>query len=225
MNKTRRPSLNQLAETLAERQGRQYDHAFKEEMKVLIHIWRQRLLVDSLNSRPEDRQFFRIWIDVPLIDTPISEFPGFPNNHCVKRTKDCLPKALRANSTMYDFVGFLNKETPIPLESSVSLVKLKMNSRYTGDQPRSVAINGYIYVFNYSGPAISVSMIPEDMTEVPKLECYDCGDSGQCYTDDEPYPVSGDIAQRIIQAILSTELARNVIDPKTEEVPMNNEQR
>lgn len=225
---SKRPSLNQLAELLAERAGKKYDLAFREEMKVAIHYWRQRILVDSLNSKPEDREFFKVWFDMELIDAPISTFEGFPENACIKRTKNCLPKAIRANSKMVDFIGYLNKEKSLAVTTSLQTAKILNQSQFTGTQPRAVIINGYIYTFNYTGPGVSVAMIPEDMTEVPTegLECVDCAvNKDLCYTDDKPYPVSGDIAQRIVQAILATELSRNIVDPKKEEVPVSNEEK
>lgn len=225
---SKRPSLNQLAGLLAERAGKKYDLSFREEMKVAIHYWRQRLLVDSLNSRPEDREFFKVWFDMKLEVAPISTFEGFPEDACVKRTVDCLPKPLRANSTIVDFIGYLNKEKRIPLVKSLQTAKILNQSQFSGARPRAVLINGYIYTFNYTGPGISVAMIPEDMTEVPSegMECLDCASNKDlCYTDDAPYPVSGDIAQRIVQAILATELSINNIDPKKEEVPVSNEER
>lgn len=225
---SKRPSLNQLAELLAERAGKKYDLGFKEEMKVAIHYWRQRLLVDSLNSRPEDREFFKVWFDMKLEVTSISTFEGFPEDTCVKRTTKCLPKAIRANGTIVDFIGYLNKEKRIPLTRSLQTAKILNQSQFSPAQARAVLINGYIYTFNYFGPGISVAMIPEDMSEVPSegLDCFDCvTNKNICYTDDMPYPVSGDIAQRIVQAILATELSRNVVDPKKEEVPVSNEEK
>ena len=225
---TKRPTLNQLAEILAERAGKKFDLSFREEMKVVIHYWRQRLLVDSLNSRPEDREFFKVWFDMALEVAPISTFEGFPENSCIKRSTKCLPKSLRANSILVDFIGYLNKERRIPVVKSLESARILDQSQFTGGQPRAAIINGYIYTFNYMGPGVSVAMIPEDMTEVPTegLECFECSaNKDLCYTDDSPYPVSGDIAQRIIQAILSTELSRNVMDPKTEEIPVANDEK
>lgn len=215
MNTRFRPSLNELAEILAERAGKQFTPGFKEQMKVLINIRRQRLLVDSLNSRPQDREFFKIWIDIPLEPASISNFPGMPKECNLKRTACCLPTPVRANSTMYDFIGYLNKVTPIPVYNSIEIARtIQEGSKYSPIKPYAILINGYIYVFNYTGPGISVAMIPEDMSEVDG--CVDIcrgEDYGKdCYSDDAPYPITGDIAQRIIQSILADELARDTVN-------------
>lgn len=219
------PTLNEIVEMLAERTGKQFDHGFKEELKIMVHLWRQRLLVDSLNSRPDDREFFKVWFDLPLVEVPISDFPGFSGSCIVKRTAQKVPRPLRANSTLFDFVGFLNKAERLPMSKTMETVKVLMGGRFTGKVPRSLYINEHIYTFNYLGPGIAIAMIPEDMTQVPTSPCEGSKES-LCYSDDKPYAVSGDIAQRIIQAILSTELARGVVPSniKANEIPVNDEQ-
>ena len=218
-----RPTLSQIAEILAERRGRQNDFAFIQEMKVLVHLWRQRILVESLNSRPEDRPHFVVTFDMELEEVPISDFPGFPSDCTIMRTKECVPKPIRANGTLFDFIGYLDKKTRIPLAKSFESLEMLLHSKFTGKLARSVYINNRIYVAKYPAPAISISMVPEDMNEVPLVPCE--SSSTGCYDEKEsPYPISGDIAQRIIQAILSTELASEV--PTTaKEIPIANEQR
>jgi hypothetical protein len=205
-------SLNQLSEILAERSGRQFDIPFREEMKVVINYWRSRLVVDSLNSRPADRMFFTKWIEIPLIQVPRSEFPGFPECEVILRTKCKVPKTVRANSKMYDFVGKLDRMDAVQLRTPSEIQALS-HSTYTGHLPRASEINEYVYVFGTLNlPGLAFQLIPEDVEEFKQC-CIDCGASS-CYNDDEPYPVSLDIQQRIIQSILSTEL-RNILPSET----------
>lgn len=215
-------SLNELAELLAERAGRQYDVPFKAELKVMINYWRARLIVDSLNSRPKDRQFFTKWIELPLVEVNASEFPDFPN--CpILRTKCEVPRPVRANSKLFDFVGKLDKMSIIPVQEPHQ-IKALMGSKYTGKIARAAHINDFIYVFGTLNlPGIAINMVPEDVEEF-KACCTVC--ETDCPTDDSPYPVSSDLQQRIIQAILGTEL-RTIIpsDPKAQEVAITNEQK
>ena len=212
-------SLNQLAEILAERAGRQFDIPFKEEMKVVINYWRVRLLVDTLNSRPKDRQFFVRWIDFPLVEVNRSDFPGYPD--CpILRTKCKIPVTVRANSKLYDFVGKLNRMTTIQVRQPYEIAAL-LGGVYTGKNPRAALINEYLYVFgDLSLPGIAVALIPENIDEYNAC-CEECGSS--CLTHDEPYPVSADLQQRIIQAIIATEF-RNPARPETKlnEVEISN---
>lgn len=214
-------SLNELAELLAERVGRQFDVAFKAELKIMINYWRSRLIVDSLNSRPKDRPFFTKWIEIPLIEVKQSEFPDFPNCY-ILRTKCEVPKPVRANSTLFDFIGKLDRMSIIPLHEPYQIKSL-IASKYTGKNPKAAYINGYIYIFGTLNlPGIAVKHIPEDVEKFKEC-CEECGAS-ECYTDDEPYPVSLDIQQRIIQAILSTELRTAIPEePKAKEIEITNE--
>lgn len=213
-------SLNELAEILAEREGRQFDVAFKEQMKVVVNYWRARLVVDSLNSRPQDRKFFTVWIDMPLEVVNLSEFPDFPDCPVLRTTCE-LPRPIRANSKLYDFIGQLNRQNVIPVKEPYQIKPL-MESKYTGSEPKAALINNRIYVFGrLDMPGISVQLIPEDIDDYNKC-CEECG--SPCLTGDEPYPVSADIKQRIIQAALSTELGKQ---PKPEtkigEIPVSND--
>lgn len=174
-------------------------------------------MVDSLNARPKDRPFFVKWLEIPMVQVPQSEFPGFPQDCKILRSKCKLPRPLRANSTQFDFIGKLNRMTTIPLKPSYQILSL-MESEYTGNTPRATEQNDYIYVFstlNLTG--IAVAMIPEDVEEYIAC-CVDC--TMACPTDDEAYAVSSDLQQRIIQAALSTELRIPTL-PKTEEVEID----
>lgn len=212
-------SLNEISELLAERTGRQFDIAFREEVKVMVNYWRARLIVDSLNSRPQDRQFFSKWIDMPLIKTNTSDFPGFPNCNILK-TVCPIPSPVRANSMMFDFIGKLDKASVIPL-STPYLIKPLAFSKYTGNIPRAAYINDHIYVFGTLNlPGIAVNMIPEDIGGFLNC-CKDC--NSICEDDNSAYGVSMDLKQRIVQAILGTELKGQVPQAiEAQEVPISN---
>lgn len=215
-------SLNQLAEILAERAGRQFDIPFQEEMKVVIDYWRVRLLVDSLNAKPADRKFFTKWIDFPLETVNRSDFPGYPDC-AILRTKCKIPRTVRANSKLYDFVGKLDRMTTIQIREPYEIRNL-MHGVYTGDDPRGALINERLYIFGQLNlPGVSIQLIPESISDYNAC-CTDCG--SPCLTGDEPYPVSADIKQRIIQAIIATEF-RNPAIPETKrtEVELSNDSR
>lgn len=211
-------SLNQLAEILAERAGRQYDIPFKEEMKSLVNIWRIRLTRDSLERRPGDRVHFRQYLEVPLIQINISELLGFPDMP-VLRTECKLPAPLRANGIFFDFVGSPDKISPFKLYTEQHEILPALDARYTGRLPKALWLNEYIYVFNkLDMPYLGTSSVWEDPQALANFRC-NCG-SDSCFDADKPYPVSGDIKQRIIQSILSVEL-RITTNPDTETVKAN----
>lgn len=210
-------SLNQLAETLAERAGRQFDIPFQEEMKGLVGIWRSRLLRDSLERRKGDRMYFRQYLEVPLVQVNVSELPGFPDRP-VWRTETELPDPVRSNNIAFDYVGSPDKLSQIQLFTEQHEVIPALNARYTGSRPKALWLNKFIYVWNWRGPWLGVSSVYDNPEELAKFRC-NCGED-ICFDHDKPYPVSGDLQQRIIQAILATEL-RITLQPETKVVPVN----
>lgn len=206
-------SLNQLAEILAERVGRQYDITYREELKVIIEYWRVKLVVDSLNSRPKDRNFFNKWIEVPLEVVNESGFEGYPDSP-VLRSKCQIPATIRANSKQFDFVGKLNRLEHIPFTDPF-LIPYLNDSEWGGKPIRAAIVNGYMYIYNtLSLPGIAICMIPESLDEFYSC-CVDCA-STHCYNHDLPYPLPGDLQQRLVQAILATELKQPVPEPNIE---------
>jgi len=215
-------SLNELAELLAERAGRQFDFSFRQELKVMINYWRVRLIVDSLNSRPNDRKWFSKWLELSLIEVNFSQFPDFPE--CpIMRTEFKIPKSIRANGKLYDFSGKLNKMTVISVHEPYE-IKVLMSGRFTGSYLRMAVINDYGFVFNALNlPGISIKLIPEDIQEF-QLAMSQSLSPVPCFTDDEPYFVTEDLKQRIVQAIIATEFRMPAIpETKLQEIQINNE--
>jgi hypothetical protein len=210
-------SLNELAEILAEREQRQFDIPFIEEMKVVIGYWRSRLLRDALEKNRQDRMYFRQYIEVPLVRVNIAELPGFPD-YPVLRTACEIPEPVRANGIAYDYVGSPDKLSNFKLFTEQHELIPALNATHTGKNPKGLWLNKFIYVFNRLDlPYLGVSGVYDDPQSVADFKC-NCG-CDPCYDDDMPYPISGDIQQRIIQGILSTEL-RQVQKADTEVVPV-----
>jgi hypothetical protein len=217
-------SLNELAESIAERAGRQYDIPFREQCKLWIGLWRAKLLRDTLESNPKDRAFFLTSAIFPL--EVVKDYPGCG---IVKRTVCKVPQPLRANGILFDYVGSVNMTRSFPIIPSHSIPFLSTSS-YTGANPKVVWIDNYLYVFNAPLLAkLRTHGVYEDLSELYNTCATAINGNeptGKCLDDDSPYPVTKDIAQRIIQSILSTELRIPVQQTDTEITlnPDNNEQ-
>lgn len=213
-------SLNELAEILAERTDRQFDTPFNEEMKVAIGYWRSRLLRDALEKNKKDRMYFRQYFEVPLIKVNISELQGFPN-YPVLRTECSIPDPVRANGIAFDYIGSPDKLSNFKLFTEQHELIPALDAQYTGKRPKGLWLNGFIYIFNSLDlPYLGVSGVFDDPQAVSAFKC-NCG-CDTCFDDDSPYPISGDIQQRIIQAIMSTELHIQT-RPNTEAIPVTKE--
>lgn len=218
-----RPSLNEIAEILAERANKQFEAGFKEMMKTLVNIKMARVMRDTLMRNPGDREYFRVWIDIPLEKSPIYQGAG---DCTTKRTVCCVPTPLRANSILFDYVGTPTRDKNFEISTSLEIVKAKVEGTVYGRTIPAAYMNGYIYVLNYTGgDMITVGMIPENLNEVRK--CIDfCGvDSSEyCYSDDKPYPAPKDMVERVIRMILAEDLNRYsqnyipVVNPVNDEI-------
>lgn len=216
-------TYNEISEILAERAGRQLDTPFNEEMKVLVDLWYSRLRRDTLEQNRRDRKFFKQYTEVPLEVVNVSEWPGFPDIR-VSRTKCKIPSPLRANSTLFDYVGSVNKLTSFgKIYDQMHELQAALDARYTGSLPKVLWLNEYIWIFNsLDMPAIGVDGIYDDVREANQFRC-DCG-CADCTDDDVEYPGPRDLQQKIIQAILGTELKeRGTPDTKTIEVNENSQ--
>jgi hypothetical protein len=211
-------SLNEIAEILAEREGRQYDTVFTEEMKPLVHIWRSRLVRDSLERNRADRVFFRQYFEIPMIAVNSSDLPGFPDIP-IMRSECQLPNPLRANGLILDYIGSVDKLTTFQLFTEQHEILPALKARYTGHLPKALWLNNYIYAFNtLTLPYVGGAAIFDDVRALDNIGCTCNG--ATCYDDDLEYPAPRDIQQRIIQSILSVEL-RQPVKVQPNQVPVD----
>lgn len=203
-------SLNELAETLAEREGKQFDNPFLEEMKVLVHINRSKLARNTLERNRQDRVFFRQYFEVPMIPVNISELPGFPDMP-VLRTECQIPSPLRANGIIFDYIGSPDKLTVFQVFTEQHEIIPALDAEYTGHKPKALWLNNYIYAFNsLTLPFIGGATVFDDVRAIQNLKC-NCGNDS-CYNDDMEYPAPRDIQKDIIQSILAVELRQPTKD-------------
>lgn len=214
-------SLNAIAESIAERAGRQFDIPFREQVKLWVGLWRTKLMRDTLDRNPRDRPYFLTPVIMPLV--VVKEFPTCG---VVRRTACKIPDPLRANNILFDYVGLLNMEKSFPIVPTQNLPYLA-TSPFTGKNPKAAWLGNYIYIFNAPHlDKIRFHGIFEDVTELNKTCATSINGespSNKCVDDDAPYPISRDIAQRVIQSILSVEL-RMPAQPNDTEINLNPEE-
>lgn len=198
-------TLNEIAETLAERAGRQFSQPFQAEMKALVHVWRSRLVRDTLERNRKDRIFFRQWFEVEMeVIASMTEFPGFPVRPLMRSVCE-IPNPLRANNIVFDYVGSLDGISQFQVFSEQHEIIPALNSPYTGDKIKILWMRRRLYAWNtLTLPGLLGSTVFDDVTAIDFLKCK-CNQD-MCYDDDKEYPAPREIQQKIIQAILSTEL-------------------
>ncbi len=208
-------SLNQIVTILAENVGKQYDLVFKRELKTIVGYWRATILRQALKDNPRDVSYFQIsWIMEVQRDYKVK----CPFNYgCVMRTIDRIPQVLRNGQSPLQFVGSPDLETAYTYVFPNQLATIQSSRNIKKSAIYYTILDGYGYFYNMpqSQKYIGLQDIPTDLDKVTKYK--KCEDSNQpCYTDDLNYPLTEDLVQRLIQAILATELRRQVPPTSTE---------
>jgi hypothetical protein len=211
-------SLNRIVSILAERSGRTFDIPFQRELKDMVHYYRGTILKRSLEKNALTRRNFiqSLVLEVekaPKVECPI-EFG------CIYRTKEILPKPIRSNNILFDFVGSADMEIAVPPSQEYNITFLK-HSKYTGKSPRYVYKNDRIYLYNFDEiQYIGIQGVFDDAKLLEDLKC----NGKACLADDDPYPLSNDLIQQVIEAILKIELRLLPREEETE-VEVNQEDK
>ncbi len=213
-------TLNQIVTILAERSGRQYDLVFKRELKTIVHYWRVQILKQTIQKKASQVSYFLNPIVIGIEQVPEIECPV--KDGCVLRSKERLPKTLRTSTAPFFYVGDPKfRGLGFSYSQSFNLEFLKYSRNQPGSIVRYTFIDGYLYF--YGLPSFQEYVGVQDVFESPELlKTIDCetGKSSNCYLDDDEYPMTEDLIQQLIQAILATEL-RIQVQSDTKEVPLN----
>lgn len=207
-------SLNDIVSLLAERSGRTFDIPFQEELKMMVDYWRATVMKQALERNPKDRQHFQQSLVMELIKVPLVECPI--EYGCVLRTKEKVPSPLRGGSVLFDYIGRATWDKSYSTTNEAFEV-FTSTSPYTGKNVRYAYRDNYLYVYNDKKlKYVGVKGVFENPRDLGQFQC---GESS-CYTDDLLYPLSEDMIQQVVSAILKTELRILPTEDKVE-VPVD----
>lgn len=209
-------TFNELAVLIATPLGRQLDEPFKAQLKARMKYWRAKLLRDTLNRNPKDRVFFTQRITLPTEEVSASDC-GIPLDCKMMRTTVDLPVPVRANNVLFDFVGSVdgvNAFKLVPrylLSYHLAATYAPLVTMYYGYENRRIVLPK-----NRLVQWVTVEGIFDDPEEAMALQCAGAA-AADCNFDEAEYPVSGELAQQIVQYILQVDFQRNAgNDDKTE---------
>jgi hypothetical protein len=179
-------TLNELAYAQAELQGKSDDHTFIERMKFTIINYRALLIRrDVVRNTTTSRQYQQSFT--------INSFE-FHDQTDSERSRIKLPVDVRlANSNGINRVqgeDSGNVYYPCSLEG----IRYIAHSKFSKEQLRYFISEGYLHLYPCEDDLVRVSGIFQDPREVPGYQ-----------GDDAPFPIPADMAQQIVQAVLSTE--------------------
>ena len=193
-------SLNEIISLLSEKVKRTFDVPFQEQLKVTVGYWRARVIHNSLKTNPSKRKFMQQSFTLELEEVPKVECPV--EYGCILRTKCKIPNTIITGNTIFDYIGTATMDNPFSYTKDEFEMYMSA-SPYTGKRIRYAFRDGYIYIYNSKKiKYIGVRGIWEDPAALAECSC----DGRPCYSDDDEYPLTGELLQEVIKAILATEL-------------------
>jgi hypothetical protein len=214
-----RITLSQITTEIAAHLGKELDEPFKRLLADKVHAWRGTLIRRTLQEKPGERVHFKQTIYVPLLQVnpvPACALPDAPVCD-VMRSADKIPSAVRTG-ILYDFVGSIDGNTPFRLRQP-GIGDLQREGKYSKALVEYDTINRYLEVYGATGlPLARVDGVFESPDEVA---IYNCNSTATgCDSWNEPYPVSQDIKQAIVECILKVDYGRVTV-PSAKEIEVN----
>lgn len=191
-------TIKELAVLIAEPLGRPLDSVFLAQMADRIKYWRSRLLKNTLDKTPADRKFFIQSVTLELEEVDAAAC-NIPLDCKVWRTKLPVPTPFRANSILFDYVGSVDHGNPFKYTKRWEL------PYFLANKYMPLVTSFYAYEDGYilsNVPWIAIEAVFDDPEEAMKLNC----GSNSCDTTIIDYPIPGDIAQLIVQSIITVDL-------------------
>lgn len=202
-------TIKEIAVLIAEPLNRPLDTVFLNQLKDRIKYWRSRLLKNTLDKTPADRKFFLQTVTMELEEVDAVDC-NIPVNDCkVWRTKSKVPVPFRANSILFDYVGSVDHGNPFKYTKRWELPYL-LSNKYMPKVTSFYAFEDGKIISNV--PWITLELIPDDPEEALSLAC----GTTDCDTTEQDFPIPGDIAQLIVQSILTIDLKPTKVEDDEE---------
>jgi hypothetical protein len=194
-------SLAQIVSLISDTVGQPFNIPLQEKLKVIVAYKRANYLQQSLEKHPEQRKFFQQSFTTKLTQVAAGDCV-IPNVTCPILKSVCsIPYPLRSSWSMFDYVGTPDWTTAWG-EIVPEFNNLRSYNRYTKDLTKWCFINGDLYVFNN----LRLKMIGIRGIFSDPYAINTCCSTGNCFTDDTPFPMPADLINAMIRDILNTEL-------------------
>lgn len=214
-------TLNKITTVLATHWKKELDEPFKRMLALRIDYWRSRLIRNSLSDKPEEAKFFMQDLYMTLEKT--QTVPDcLPDPTCpVLKTVSKVPTPMRYGSQLFAYVGSIDGENGYTYVDPGTEGYLR-EGKYSKNITFYSWDNINITVKNRPNlPLIRIRGVFDAPYQVMQLNC----DAGQgCDYWNEPYPITGDILQGVVQGIIQIDFGGATPNnlPSDHEVPVNN---
>jgi len=198
-------TLNQIVYNIALQKGKADDTILLSRLKFMVGYYRALFIrQDQRRNHSLPTHFIQALDCLEMEKSNAIECCKSLDIDCdVWRTKKKLPKPIRIyDGAEFGYVGSVDGQTPYQRTSGVQ-ASYGQHNKYTFKHPQYIYANDYLYVINATPRLILVRGVFEAPEE---LDTYMCCDGTPSYSEDEDYPISMDMIQRITQSILGGEL-------------------
>lgn len=212
-------TLNKIAYDIAHSQGKEDDLTYIERLKFRIHQYRATIIRRDLDrNRFTPNQFLQKIGCVEMEFVDASSCAGVEVGCNVFRSKVRVPNPIRFKDKVpFYYVGTIDGGkgySPI----NQSALNYFSSSKYTAHTPRYYFEDGFIYLLNANPKMIQIKGVFEYPHE---LSAYNTEEGAPCYSDDDPYPISIDLARNISEAILNFDVRAENPNNEDNEIKIN----
>lgn len=210
-------TLATITSEIASNLKKELDEPFKRILADKVDAWRSTLLRRTLKENPQERVHFRQTIYVLLEEVnPIPECVDANSPVCsVMRSTLPLPTAVRAGGIQYDYVGSGDGNNAFQRKLPGTGYIMRQG-KYSKNKVLWDEVNKNLEIDGAPGiPFVRVDGVFDKPEQVAKFNCSSVGRG--CDYWNEPYPVSGDIKQAIVECILKVDYQQGVT-PSNKEI-------
>jgi len=195
-------SLNKLAYNFALVRNRQYDNYFIEKVKMDCIGVRAMLIRRDLERNGISREFLQSLGCIPLVCADPKECcVGLPAEYELLRTDRKVPKPARTkDSDSFYFVGTVDKRKSF-YEIPFELYDFVGYNKYTGNLTYYIYMNDYVYIVNPPTDTfkwLNITSVFADPRQIADFQTCE----GDCYSDDDPFPLSEDLLPLLMAELL-----------------------
>lgn len=216
---------NEITTLLAMNLEKELDVPFKKALYERVKYWRSTLIKQSIDRKPQDGKYFLQTIYVPLIKTDTLQPIDQRLSQFEAITSIEVPIPVRSSDQIFDYVGGVDGVSPWGYADAGTL--------------KYLTAGRYASLFNhYTYPNRKIAIVKNPDLEYVRIGgIFNSPEEAMVYETipprpnynwwDADIPMSGDIEQRVIQCILTTDYAKapQAAD-KTDDhqIQVNNEQ-
>lgn len=180
---------------IAGRFGKQLDLQYRQWLVPQINAWRSRLIRNTLEKRPQDKNRFLQSIQIPLTYGNIT--CGF---ECMGSYSDTLPEVVRIGDTPFEYFGSVDGSSPFRFNDTGTDPWISQGmTAHLYHTYRLDTEHGRVILPNQRITKVMATGIFDQPNEALAWQCSN-GDGG-CDWWNAEYPISGDILEMVKKAL------------------------